>query len=230
MEIDKLWEDIESDYSWRIDEIRFFQNQLANFSTEDERDQFRRAIILLLYSHFEGFCKFSFLLYINAINDENIKCQNVNSTIKASSLSSVFDGLRNPDSKCRVFARALPDDSKLHRFSRDIEFLDRTTDFENIIVKIPDNIIDVESNLKPNVLKKILYKLGLDHNLFTPYDATIHKLLGFRNKIAHGQIKEGINKNDFDEIRNAVFDVMTNVKSKIMDALTRQLYLSSVNN
>src|SRR5215510_14403809 len=119
MNIADLWAEIEEDQAWRLDEIRFFQNQLTLIPNEEKHDQFRRALILLLYAHFEGFCKFVLSLYVNTINGEDITCGEANHTIAAAALSDLFQTLRDPGSKCPEFRSSLPDDTQLHRFARD---------------------------------------------------------------------------------------------------------------
>ncbi|MFN9836724.1 MAG: MAE_28990/MAE_18760 family HEPN-like nuclease, partial [Pseudanabaena sp.] len=57
-DISDILAQIEAEQTWRYDEIRFFQNQATNVPL-DKQDQFRRVLILLLYAHFEGFCKFA---------------------------------------------------------------------------------------------------------------------------------------------------------------------------
>ncbi len=61
MSLSQLWTEIENEQSWRFDEIRFFQNRLAEIKSEEDREKYRKALVLILYSHFEGFCKFAFL-------------------------------------------------------------------------------------------------------------------------------------------------------------------------
>ncbi|BFM40525.1 MAE_28990/MAE_18760 family HEPN-like nuclease [Synechocystis sp. LKSZ1] len=73
MNISDVWAEIEAEQAWRQDEIRFFQNQ-STFVAPEKQDHFRRALILLLYAHFEGFCKFVFILYVNNVNSANIRC------------------------------------------------------------------------------------------------------------------------------------------------------------
>jgi hypothetical protein len=122
MNISQLWAEIENEHLWRMNEIRFFQNMLPVDQPGIKQDQFRRALILILYAHFEGFCKFTFLLYVNSVNSEGVTCAQANFAIAAASLSTVFADLRHPDKKCPEFRNSLPDDSKLHRFARDREF------------------------------------------------------------------------------------------------------------
>ena len=87
MSILELRGELEAEMAWRHDEIRFFQNQGADLDDEHQQEQYRRALILLLYAHFEGFCKFALTLYVNAVNQQGIKCAEANHAIAAASLS-----------------------------------------------------------------------------------------------------------------------------------------------
>jgi len=224
MDLDSLWAQIEQEQSWRTDEIRFFDNHAAGLPTEDQ-DKFRRANILVLYSHYEGFCKFVFSLYVNAINSATLKGVDVNFSILAASLNDVFKALRNPEIKSSEFGTSSPEDKKLHIFYRDKSFLEKLNDFENQIVVIPDSIVDTESNLKPVVLRKNLYRLGFPHDGLKSVEGTIHRLLHIRNEIAHGASNRGIPVGEYQDIRNAAFDVMNAVKRYVMNSLTKSEYL-----
>lgn len=225
MNIAELWAEIEAEQTWRVDEIRFFQNQLIYINSESKKDQYRRSLVLILYAHFEAFCKFAFAHYLKAINTSNIRCNETNYAIAASTLSDVFMTLRNPERKSDIFRRDLPDDSQLHRFSRDREFLERISEIDNLIVSLDDKIIDTESNLKPVVLQKILYRLGLPHNKFDNLKSQINKLLNYRNKIAHGEMKDGIPEKVYDSLRDDVFFILDEIKREIMSAIENRKYL-----
>lgn len=225
MNIADLWAEIEEEQKWRQDEIRFFQNQIGNFASDDEKNKYRKALILLLYAHFEGFCKFAFSHYIKAINLEKLTCGQVNYAITAASLSDIFQELRNPDKKNPEFKNALPDDAKLHRFARDREFLEKSDDFDAKTLEIPDNVVDMESNLKPVILRKNLYKLGFPHDKFSSLEGQIDKLLNFRNNIAHGNRILGIEKNEYEKLRDDVTLMIGEIKREIMFALQNGEYL-----
>lgn len=225
MNITDLWTEIEAEQDWRQAEIRFFQNQLIKVNSTTEQDKFRRAIILLLYAHFEGFCKFAFTLYINAVNRLGKTCGEANYAIAAASLSDLFFALRDPLRKCNEFRRDLPDDTSLHRFARDREFLEKSVEFQQRPINIPDGIVDTESNLKPMVLRKILYRLGFSHNQFSDIEGDIHLLLNYRNGVSHGQLKDGISSDKYNRVKNAADKIMNEVKSEIMNALQKSLFL-----
>lgn len=228
MNLADLWEEIEAEQKWRTDEMRFFQNIIANIKPDVKQDQYRRALVLLLYAHFEGFCKFAFTHYIKAVNHRRIKCHEANYAIAASTLSKIFASLRNPDKKCDIFRKTLPEDSQLHRFARDREFLERISEISSLDVSLDDNLIDTESNLKPEILQKILYRLGLPHSTFDNLNGQINKLLNCRNTIAHGEKRAGISKETYDSLKEDVFFIINEVKREIMKSLKNKSYLRSV--
>ncbi len=225
MNTESLWAEIENEQAWRTEEIRFFQNQLANIHSEQGQKQYRRVLIVLLYAHLEGFCRFALLHYIKAVNNEDISCGNASYPIAAASLADLFHALRYPDTKCPEFRNTLPDDKKLHLFARDREFVERVDAFEARRVAIPEDVVDMESNLKPVVLRKNLYRIGLPHDQFAAVEGQIDRLLKYRNKISHGVMREGIDAKLYQELRDAVFFVMDEVKRQIMDALQNGKYM-----
>lgn len=225
MNIADLWAEIEAEQTWRQDEVRFFQNQLSNFKSDEEKNKYRKALILLLYSHFEGFCKFAFTHYVKAINLENLTCGQANYAIAAASLSEIFQTLCNLEKKSPEFKNVLPEDKKLHVFARHKEFLENVNKFESKVLAIPDELVDTESNLKPVVLRKNLFKLGFPHDKFEHLEGQINKLLYFRNNIAHGTNIAGIEKDDYEKLRDDVNLIISEVKQEVMSALQNSAYL-----
>ncbi len=221
----ELWAEIEADQAWRLDEIRFFQNRLSELDSDDEKSQFRRALILILYAHFEGFFRFALAHYIRAINGLNLICREAQSALAAATMAEVFRDLRNPNSKCEEFRNSLPDDAKLHRFARDKEFVEQFEQFERRRVNIPDDVVDTESNLKPFVIRKNLYHLGFAPDKFAAFEGRVNKLLAFRNPIAHGETRQGINAADYESLRDASYEIMDAIKREIMQAIEKREYL-----
>ncbi len=227
MNLPDLAAQLEAELLWRQDELRFFQNRGATFLTESEKDQYRRAVVLVLYAHFEGFCKFAFELYRTSINAEQIPCADATPAIAAAGWARLFSELRDPNKKCPDFKNRLPDDSKLHRFARDREFVERTAEFGQLPVTIPEDFVDTESNLKPIVFRKILYKLGLPHDQFDQHEGQIDRLLNTRNRIAHGGHRGGVKETEYEELRKLVFQMMDAIKNKILECLREKLFLKS---
>ncbi|BFM40527.1 MAE_28990/MAE_18760 family HEPN-like nuclease [Synechocystis sp. LKSZ1] len=155
----------------------------------------------------------------------NISGGEANYAIAAASLSDLFNTLRNPEKKCPEFQRTLPDDAELHLFARDREFIEQTTSFDNRPVQIPERVVNAEANLKPVVLRKILYRLGFSHDQLSNVEGEIHRLLNYRNKIAHGESSSGINLDEYLALREATFKIMDEVKRLIIEAIQNRHYL-----
>ena len=225
MEIADFRAQLETELEWRVSEIRFFQNLCEGITSPNSQMQFRRASVLLLYSHFEGYCKFAFTLYVAGVNSASLICSQANFAIVAATLHDVFVKLRYANGKASEFRNTLPDDTKLHRFALDMEFVERTAEIMSRPVSIPDDVIDTESNMKPVVLRKNLFRLGLPHDEFAAFEPSINKLLEVRNKIAHGATKAGIGKALYDDLRDSALRVMTGVTSGITQAFDEKRFL-----
>lgn len=225
MNIADLRAELEADRAWREDEVRKLQNLGEGLSAQTDRDQYRRVLILMLYAHFEGFCKFALSLYCSAVNRARIQCEQADFALVAASLAEVFRDLRNPEKKSDVFRHSLPDDRKLHIFDREREFVQRSADLMRRTVEIPDSVVDTESNLTPTVLSKNLFRLGFRHDAFERWHGDINKLLEFRNKIAHGEMRSGVNQKAYSDLRGSVDRVMTGITVVVIRSLENGDYL-----
>jgi hypothetical protein len=216
---------LESEMLKRQAELRHLQNLSGQLRSERRKNQLRRALVTILYAHFEGFCKSAFVAYATGINSERVSCEQVLPEIAALSHGEVFAGLRDPSSKDSFFRNLLPDDAKLHRFARDREFVARMSDFYSLPVEIPKRAVDVEDNLKPSVLLKIVYQLGLPLNRYRRYTGQIDKLLNYRNQVAHGELDVKISERRYTSLRDSVFKMMADISRDIMSAASIRAYL-----
>jgi RiboL-PSP-HEPN len=183
---------LEEELTWRLDEIRFLHNQLSYMRKEEEKKRYRKALVVMLYSHFEGFCKTAISIYATTINQENLACSLVTDQIIAASLATVFQDFENTDKKSNIFRRDLPEDTNIHRFARQVELISVLDEIWMLPVNIPvDDVVVTEANLKPPI---ILYRLGLPHDAFKENEGKIHLLLNYRNSISHGAAKDGISE------------------------------------
>lgn len=225
---DSITAELEGDWNWRFSELK----KLANvYNTTDESNKIiiRKSQILLLYSHFEGYSKFVFLYYILTINEHKLKIRELNATLKAASMHDIFKEYENTNKKGSYFRKELPDNNKLRLYSRRCEFVDSFYDFLENIAEIPETIVDTESNLKPEVLYKILFQLGFSIDEFKPYRDIIQKLLNYRNNIAHGNPADNIDKFPYESILNSITILIEAIKKLIRNALYDSLYLHSSN-
>jgi hypothetical protein len=216
---DDVFRQMENDRSIRESEIRLVGNIARRTSNVSERNMLFRTSVLLTYSHLEGFCKFALTAYLSAINAMNLSIEEASSAIVAASMTEIFAALRHPQTKHEFFANALPDDTKLHLVAREREFIEN---FQSALlrpVKLSDDLIDTESNLKPIVLMKNLYKLGLDFKSVTAHSGNVHKLLNVRNAIAHGDTLRIPKEEEIDNYVATTFGVMSFVQREIHAAL-----------
>lgn len=222
MTSDQLHAELETDRAWREEELRFLQNRCKDLS-EADKEKYLRALILMVYAHVEGFTKFALLGYVRCINSKGLSCAEVEASIAAASLREVFLALQNPDKKYPLF-NEVPDDSALHRFAREREFLLRTSDVFSKPVNLPDSVVNTESNLWPIVLKKNLFRLGLPHEQFAHLEGNLSMLVNTRNEIGHGAFPKPIKWSLYEKLRNASLKVMSDLQATLFTASNLQWY------
>jgi hypothetical protein len=226
LNIEEVRAQLEEELTWRRDEIRFLHNQLSYIKKEEDKMRYRKSLVVMLYSHFEGFCKTALSIYANAINNEHLTCSLVTDQVTASSLATMFQDFENMNKKSDLFVRDLPDDRVIHRFSRQVELIGVLKEVWKRPVQIPvDTVVDTEANLNPPILRKILYRLGLPHDVFSENEGKIHLLLNYRNSIAHGAAKDGLDERKYGEVQYATIEIMTSLIKIITKALSEACYL-----
>jgi hypothetical protein len=228
MDAAALRAELEAEWTWRLDELRFLKNQLANIGNDEQSSIYRKSLVVMLYSHFEGFCKAAFAVYVHALNAEGLAVQQVNAALVASAFSRIFGDLRYAEKKSEFFRTSAPDDSGLHRYARDREFVERFDEFLKLHLTLDsDAIVDTESNLRPVVLQKIIFRLGMNHLMVDPWLDAISQLIGRRNAIAHGSSRKGIDAKEYIELELAVMSVIAEITKALFDAAVSGLHLKS---
>lgn len=215
-----------SELDWRTADFRLLATQIENVH-EAQRDQFRRFLIVMLYAHFEGFTKVVLLQYITEINSARIDCRKANAGLVAGAWHKEFVGL-DSGAKSPFFRNVLPDDSKLHRYARRKEFVERIDELLSRPVSLPEDLVDTESNLTPTILRRMLFMVGLDHGKLDHYEAAVSELVARRNSIAHGASRKGIVKSDYERLEAAVFAGMKEMVNTLESALNAKEYLRPV--
>lgn len=183
---DDVFDDLEGDRRSREGEIRLVERLIGGARTEAEREMLQRSLVLLTYAHLEGYCKFALLSYAAAVNAQNIKCSQASYPLAAAGLSKLFSALRNPSSKHKFFNRAFPEDTQLHLIWREQVFVEAIDGVGDEVLDLSDDLVDTQSNLSANVLRKMLFKLGFAYPIIDQHEGNLGLLLGIRNAIAHG--------------------------------------------
>lgn len=219
MQLEEIRAEMEEELTWRQREIVFLRNVMVGITKEEEKERYRKSLIVMLYAHFEGFCKTCLLIYVKAINDLNLTRKEANYSLVSSSMEGIFNGYDNLDKKCKVFKRELPNDTDLHRFYRRTDLVVQFNEFLEQKLVIADNVINTESNLWYHVLKKNLFKLGIDYTVFNQYQSSIDKLVNKRNSIAHGSERFGIAESEYRKIQDDIIETMNNIIRILMKNL-----------
>ena len=126
IKVEDYREKIEKDLEWRLDEIAFFSNQINNFRlrnislsekerVEKEKCKYRKLLVLILYSHFEGFFRFSFETYAQAINSAEINVEEANLILSASNLHIVFNNYDSASLRAEEDSNSLNKANKKHK-------------------------------------------------------------------------------------------------------------------
>lgn len=214
---------LENDLAWRQEELAFFKNQL-NYISDNNKNRYRKALVLILYSHLEGYIKLSLQTYIQFINSLSLTRNMVTVGLKAAAMSREFNAYDNLDRKSNIFKRELPEDSSLHRFYRRVDFVSQYDEFSGKELEIDDSIVNTESNIWYIVLQKNLYKLGLPIDLFEEYESDINALVNRRNSIAHGNFRSGISQEEFHNWEISTYDVLSGITRLLYDYAWNEKY------
>lgn len=225
MTADELRAALEAELAWRQEELAFFKNQL-NEILEHNKDRYRKSLVLILYSHMEGFIKICLQTYIQYINSQELKRGDVNTELMVAGLYKEFIAYENLDRKCEIFRKELPEDSRLHRLYRRVDFMEKVEDFKAQRLNIDDQLIDTESNLWYIVLQKNLYKIGLSVDLFESYHRDIDSLVNRRNTIAHGNFRSGVSEEEFTNWETKVTSILSGITTVIYDYANKKRYLN----
>ncbi|OCQ52098.1 hypothetical protein Ppb6_02728 [Photorhabdus australis subsp. thailandensis] len=225
MNPDEFLSQVEIERSWREEEIRSLNNLISKTDDDTDKNRIRRAVICLLYAHVEGFVKFSFNLYIEAINKMDLNCHQVKPILAAAVYYVDFLKMNNPDIKNKIFKKVLPDDSHLHRIYRYEEFFEKIHSVLNSKIKIEDGYINTESNVGKEILQKLLYQVGLSHNSLDKVIGPLTRLKNKRNNISHGVDKSIIDTIEYLQFYNCAMSIMGELSKVLFSAFQSKDFL-----
>lgn len=224
---------LEYDLDWRKKELAILTNQLSNISEEDKKI-YCKALLVMLYSHFEGFCKTAFETYVRLINEEKIIRSKATEYIVASSLVAEFHDINHTKNIgnycCDIFNISSNETKFKKNFIRAhfIRMFDEILNEEiNISEKITGKIVDTKSNLTLTVFSNILYRLGLPPNQFDEYEGLISNLLTRRGAYAHGNKVDGINENQYKTIEKNIFEIISALITLLTKSAKNKSYLKN---
>lgn len=224
MRVDTVWAQLESDMAWRQAEIRALKNLHTATIKESDRMHIRRAMLVMLYAHTEGFCKNTFTTYVSAINQAKVCCSDVIEEIAAGAFNEIFHALQYGDRKRKVFHKPPPDDDALMIFCRRAEFFTELPAFLRRQVLLPDTAVNTEDNLSSKVIRRNVVRLGLPHDLLESHYEDLDELLNRRNNIAHGGGGDPVRTTDYERLQKSAFQAMDELALTIAVAIENTHY------
>ncbi|HPG60686.1 MAG TPA: MAE_28990/MAE_18760 family HEPN-like nuclease [Casimicrobium sp.] len=201
---------IESDLSWREQEMAILRKQLHQTAVGSQQETaFLRTNLAMVYAHYEGFCKYALGVYVDALERLALKRTDLKWSIASHSLGALYAELRNISDEDKYFTTLLTD-------------LDRHLN-DPATYKRPDNI----ANLWPDLLMSWQKRFGLDSTNVLNEKVRLESLVNNRNQIAHGKKLVVANRAELDSHAYAATLAMHEVAVGIADALENRLYARS---
>ena len=210
-----LGEKIDNELAWRKKELTSIKVDVESSQIREKSEQSRaiRSGIAMLYAHWEGAIKSIAEFYLIYVSGLNLKYGELKNNFLAIAIKNSLNEFE--DTKKATIHNKL---------------IDNVYSKKNEISQIPcKNIIKTDSNLKMDIFKEIAATIGIDHNPYMLKKMLIdQRLLGNRNKIAHGErleTLEGIsNPTDYIELHKTIIELIDKFAQNIKDAAENEDY------
>ena len=205
--LNDLEEKIDNELAWRKKELTSIRVDVESSEIKEKSEQSRaiRSGIAMLYAHWEGVIKSIAEFYLIYVSGLNLKY----GELKNNSLNEFEDTKK----------------ATIHN-----KLIDNVYSKKNEISQIPyKNIIKTDSNLKMDIFKEIAATIGIDYNPYMLKKMLIdQRLLGNRNKIAHGERLETLdgisNPTDYIELHKTIIELIDKFAQNIKDAALNEDY------
>jgi hypothetical protein len=210
-------DDLENELDWRFEELAVLKLQAARAPANSLLQRaVLRAIIAMLYAHYEGFCKTAIRIYLREVKARGVRRKECLDRLACFSLQKPFRESKSYSTEqCWEFYM-----NSLHSALGDV--VDYELDSKGEIA------LEGESNLYPGLLRTNLQNVCLPHTEVDTHDQVLRSLVGRRNDIAHGKKLIVADLTTFEEHERAVSDVMYGIAYAIIDALDNGDYLKSI--
>ena len=208
--------ELEKDFDWRVDELASLKHQVLRQQrgTLAERSLLR-AMLAMLYAHYEGFCLFAFTLFLERIKQFGNPRHHHQESLVVFSLRKTFKKVRGNYSGEQCYQFFKNDLATLLREAIDFDRYPRSQEF----------ILQGRSNLKPTLLAENCSSLCLSVPAVEDRRTQLWQLVDRRNKIAHGQSSFVRDLNEYEVYENAAYEVMLELVESVSESLKRQEYL-----
>ncbi len=201
--------ELEKDLKWREAELAAFKRALSAATPGAVRhDALLRAMLLLVYAHFEGFCKFAWDLYLQIIEDTKPRRSDLVDALACFSMERDFRQLRgntSPESLWNFCTNLYPS-----LLNDEAQFSIR---------------LETQSNLWPSLYSQNMLKAGLPDSAMSEHAARIKSLVNRRNDIAHGQKVAISDISEYQSYEDAALEVMHDLAVAILETVEGKTFL-----
>ncbi len=202
----ELQEKVDNDIAQRKKELINLKGLLLNAKAKNEL-LLAKCLVVMSYSHWEGFVKNATRIYMKYVQFQGLNANQYSQELR--SALTYRQIMKNSDS---VVNKILLTEDCLYN--------------NKVLTVDVDDLCDTESNLNFDVLKKILYNVGLRSNVFDTKEIYINeKIVGDRNKFAHGEIRL-YDTDDAIDIADTVINLMDTYRTEILNASAQNSFHS----
>ncbi|MGE7795878.1 MAE_28990/MAE_18760 family HEPN-like nuclease [Lysinibacillus fusiformis] len=210
--LEKLEDTIDNDFAWRKKELETIRIELKS-ATGLKKKTLIRSGVTLLYAHWEGFIRNISNYYLIYICFKKIPVKYLKTNFIIFKYYNEINTIKNGKSQ-----------------TLQIDFINKlyAEEHEVFFVKYRDEegkrFINTNSNLNYKLFKQIIEILGLENRYSTYENLIDHKLLSYRNEIAHGEFDK-YDSYDFEEIYKSMIIIMEDYKDQIVVAASEKKFL-----
>ncbi|HCU34506.1 MAG TPA: hypothetical protein DGT21_03390 [Armatimonadetes bacterium] len=204
---------LEADLTWREAEMAALKLEIVEARDHSvSQAVLLRAAVTLLYAHYEGFCRFAWDFYLNAIARLALARRHGRRELVSLSLVPQFHTLKHNTDPHGMAMYCL--DELQAQLGAPLAF------------EPADKLLPTESNLWPTVLCENCDRAALPHQIADQHRQVLALLVTRRNEIAHGRNVPIRDLSEYETFENAVTLVMHDLAVAIIDSLDRGLYLA----
>lgn len=212
--------DLEAELTWRKDEIRNLRN-LEGLEPSASAACRRRALLVMLYAHLEGFVRFALEQYAAAINNAKLTVHDAKPVLCAAALGDCFKQYRSSETS----DASDPAGNRARQIMRDAELFSEIHGMLNKTIQLKlDVVASTDSNLSVGVLRRNLSFLGLEDPGIHRFTASVGGLLKMRNGIAHGESINMPSDPSFQRLEERIFGLCEELMLVIYESVRDEAY------